>query len=455
MEIGLSLSLTSNKGVGGGTNIVFHGDSITDTPPPGVTLAQSYPQRFAVATAARQTGRYTVRQRGCSGSSWNFAGSTFSPGLSPNKLIDDALVYVDPYAGPNSQLVLFAGTNGIALAAHSAATEFADFETYLAARLAAGYVAGNISVVTMLPRDAITTARTDYNALLVAGAVTYGYKLVRLDLNTDIDGRAGFSDLNYYNADKVHPLASGHDQIAETVYDAVFGATWTPLTLHSAGRISLAEWFDMQDASSYTLATTKVATLTSKAPTGHVLAQATDASRPIYAATGINGYPAMDCTSGGRIFRNGTDYPDPTDFGFLVVEKQTTGSDYYVDLRNTTGGFASGAYVYHQVASTGVKAQGAAKTLTSAGTGHHILSGELSRTRVSGGTCCLREDGLSVGIADGNSGFTDSALTPAALYLGSSFGGGTIGEVVLTYGGWAACDRRRIEIYCRAKWGTP
>jgi lysophospholipase L1-like esterase len=136
----------------------------------------------------------------------------------------DAISFVDPAqrGGIPNYLVVFAGTNGIhpSLGNHSAATEYADFQSYIAARTAAGWAATRIAVCTMLPRTGVDeTVRTTFNALLVSGASTYGYKVARFDLNASI-GAAGQNLDTTYFYDGTHMTDAGH-AIAASIISAV------------------------------------------------------------------------------------------------------------------------------------------------------------------------------------------------------------------------------------------
>lgn len=140
--------------------------------------------------------------------------------------LTDDLSYVngvhDVATPQRKKLVAFAGTNGIVLKGNSAAQEYADFETWLAAALGGGWSADDMVVPTMLPRTGVSeVTRGDYNALLVSGASSYGYRLARFDLDPTM-GVAG-ADLNTtYYSDGTHPTTAGHAILAPIV-TAAFG----------------------------------------------------------------------------------------------------------------------------------------------------------------------------------------------------------------------------------------
>lgn len=139
-------------------------------------------------------------------------------------MIEDALLAVDnvQYSGATNWLVVFAGTNGIALGLHSAATEYANFKTYIAARIAAGWSADRIVAVTCLPRNGINnTIRDAFNASMAGDDGGYGYRLARVDLNTDIGENGDNLDTTYYY-DGIHPTEAGHAIIASVIFASMY-----------------------------------------------------------------------------------------------------------------------------------------------------------------------------------------------------------------------------------------
>lgn len=158
---------------------------------------------------------------GVNGSSWVYDwGSDAHVGT----LTDDAVAtggLLDVATPQGHKMVAFAGTNGIVLKGNSAAQEYADFETWLAATLTQGWLASDIVVCTMLPRTGVSeVTRAAYNALLVAGAATHGYRLARFDLDSTI-GVSG-ADLNTtYYSDGTHPTTAGHALLAQIVIAAL------------------------------------------------------------------------------------------------------------------------------------------------------------------------------------------------------------------------------------------
>jgi lysophospholipase L1-like esterase len=202
-------------------NIINHGDSISLTS----GVQNNYLPRLAALIQSNNKGLPKWTRCGSNGVSWNYAWAGGEP--YPYTLIQDIPLRVVPaYSGTLTNWVIaFAGTNGIDpfLGNHSAATEYANFQTYITALLATGIPASNVIVCTMLPRTGITDSiRTTYNASLVSGAATYGYQLARLDLNPNI-GFAGQNLTSWYQQPGgVHPVDAGQAIIASIIYGVMF-----------------------------------------------------------------------------------------------------------------------------------------------------------------------------------------------------------------------------------------
>lgn len=199
-------------------NLVAHGDSITRD-------QGRFNYVFGVrdAIVSGQGAVVSVTQRGINGISYNYRWPS-EP--YTETMITDAPISVDPARRSDipSWLIVFAGTNGMnaSLGNHSAATEYANFKTYIAARIAAGWTANRIVVVTMLPRTGFTDAtRQTFNTSLAGDDGGYGYRLARVDQNTTI-GDAGDDTNTTYYYDGTHPTEAGHAIIASVIYGAMF-----------------------------------------------------------------------------------------------------------------------------------------------------------------------------------------------------------------------------------------
>lgn len=197
--------------------MVTEGDSITRDQGPS-----NYTYVVANTVVTNKALKPKVLERGVNGISWNYA---WSGDPYTQTMIQDAPANVDAtrnnLAIPN-WLIGFAGTNGIALNGNSAAVEYAAFQTWIAARIAAGWSPGNIVIVTMLPRTAVSNVtRASYNALLVGGASTYGYKLARADLNAMIGANGQDLDPLYFY-DGTHLTVLGQSILGGIVYGVMF-----------------------------------------------------------------------------------------------------------------------------------------------------------------------------------------------------------------------------------------
>jgi hypothetical protein len=196
-------------------NFVAHGDSMTNFG------TGNYVERFIELVETYRSTEYDITStvRGVNGASWNYAWPSGDPIIS---LEDDAAAEIDSAINTNKRniLFLFAGSNGITINSNSAATEYAAFESYLSDRIAAGWSMSNIYVLTMLDRVDVTQGTIDdYNALLVAGAATHGYKIVYAGTDERLRAANRFPE---YSMDGVHPTAKGHYVIAQNIYDDFF-----------------------------------------------------------------------------------------------------------------------------------------------------------------------------------------------------------------------------------------
>jgi lysophospholipase L1-like esterase len=195
-------------------NIVSHGDSMTRDNPP-----TNYIQIVKGLILTNKAWNAKTTPRGINGISYNYAwsGDPYAATMIGDGSVVDAL----KFPGLNNWLFVMAGTNGMvaALGNHSAATEYADFKTYIAARIAAGWVASRIVVGTPLPRTGWTDAvRQSFITSVVGDDGGYGYKVARHDLGTI--GAAGADANTTYYYDGIHPTTTGHSVMGNTFYTA-------------------------------------------------------------------------------------------------------------------------------------------------------------------------------------------------------------------------------------------
>lgn len=174
---------------------------------------------YQAANPSKATQEYNF---GINGQSYDYVYPV-APSNSFGNLTADATTRVDPVLNDQGTkyLVIFAGTNGIHLKRNSGATEAALALAYVDARIAAGWTAANICLVTMLPRQGqYESERTAFNTALRAGATARGVKLA--DLDTTALGAAGAEFNSALYQDLIHPTAAGHVTIASVITAALF-----------------------------------------------------------------------------------------------------------------------------------------------------------------------------------------------------------------------------------------
>ena len=121
-------------------------------------------------------------------------------------------------------LIAYAGSNGLGLAGNSAATEYANFKTYIADRIAAGQPANRIVAVPTTARDSIAEpVREAYNAAMVGDDDDLGYRVARSDLDPDIGAAGANADTDWFY-DGLHLNNAGHARLAQIIYDTMFPA---------------------------------------------------------------------------------------------------------------------------------------------------------------------------------------------------------------------------------------
>jgi lysophospholipase L1-like esterase len=186
-------------------NLVAVGDSITA----GVGATTAYPALIASSL------RSQAFNQGVSGAGWPILAAQAAKEVDPRLSRTDRAFCTDP------DLVLFAGTNDIFNEEKTSAQTYALFQTYLSARLVAGWKPNKIVVVTMLPRSkSKENDRSAYNNNLVSGAATYGYMLARVDLDPNIGCSGCEANMSFY-VDGVHPNNTGQEMLANLICEAM------------------------------------------------------------------------------------------------------------------------------------------------------------------------------------------------------------------------------------------
>lgn len=194
------------------SSVICDGDSMTYGL--GVAVGSTYPQQL----------------EGLLGADWAVGDS----GANSDTVADmsgDAATEVDAFYdasayGADNWCVLFGGTNDLYFGASAATTE-SRIQTYCEDRQAVGF---KVVVCTVLPRsDAGTPAgfeadRQAVNTWLRANYESFADALADLAADTRIGDAGDEEDTTYYQADLVHPNATGAGVIAQIVYDAIQGA---------------------------------------------------------------------------------------------------------------------------------------------------------------------------------------------------------------------------------------
>lgn len=148
-----------------------------------------------------------------------FSTNLGSQGANMTDLTSQAATLVDPLfiAGAANVDVVFAGTNDIALSSSSAASVYASYQTYCAARHAVGW---KVVVIDMLPRGAGSeAARTTLNADFDADTCADAH--VKTTCNTSMWAAGANTNTTWYAADQIHPNTNGHSIIAGCLETAI------------------------------------------------------------------------------------------------------------------------------------------------------------------------------------------------------------------------------------------
>lgn len=200
--------------------VLSHGDSIP--------VVSDYPAKLGALIRANKPLNVEVYNQSVGGAGFVYTGFTSILNTLATTTIDPIIRTRTP--SRRVVLIIDAGTNDIWLAGQTAAQTYAAFETYLLARIAAGLPATDIYVETILPRShgnpgvaaAFEVIRQDYITLVVAGAGTHGYNLVRRDLNTDIGDFGDEQNATYYG-DMIHlNSVAGGAKAADLTYSVIY-----------------------------------------------------------------------------------------------------------------------------------------------------------------------------------------------------------------------------------------
>lgn len=206
-----------------GTWFVCHGDSITEGyGTTGWRTSDHYAYPY-LTTQLASSLTFGMVQLGISGQGFNYVYPVYPSSTFPNLTVD-AVNRVDPILSQTGSkyLIIFAGTNDIFLNGTSGANTWTLAETYINARISAGWTIANVCVGTMLPRqNAHESDRTAYNNAIRSNAAGMGYKVCDFAANTTI-GEAGDENNPTYYLDTIHPNDAGHAILAQIVKDTLF-----------------------------------------------------------------------------------------------------------------------------------------------------------------------------------------------------------------------------------------
>ena len=156
-------------------------------------------------------------------------------------LASQASTVVDPlYDGARrSVLVIFAGTNDVALSGTPGATVYSTLASYCNARRAVGW---KVCVVTMLPRTGTNTERATYNSLIRANWPSFADALADVGGDATIGQDGQNTNTTYYNADAIHPNSACHAILANYIRAATGKLLLPPARspLMTGGRLTLS-----------------------------------------------------------------------------------------------------------------------------------------------------------------------------------------------------------------------
>lgn len=258
---------------------------------------------------------------------------------------------------------------------------------------------------------------------------------------------------------KLPGSSQGHGYIGRASSVAAAPPAFSPASL--PGNII---WYDMQDATKYTLVSNKISALTDKSVAGNNATQSDATHRFTYNATGINGHPAMDYNSvASAVFMTNPISSLPGTY--CAVMQQSSDGVFFGTTVNQNGYLP---YVSSAVFQFSVPASGLATytTLPHATGVTDNVAYILCMDIISGANApVLYVNNVQV-TTSGTGSFSAAGLGSYSV-IGASYDGtvsvnqysyfltGFLGEVDGYTPSLSNADRNSLYTYLKAKWGTP
>jgi lysophospholipase L1-like esterase len=122
-------------------------------------------------------------------------------------MLANAPIHVDPLysaGGSKNVVVIWGGTNDIAINGATPASVYANMTSYVAARHARGW---KVIVPTMLSRNGFDTQKNSYNALILANSA--GADGIANFTGTPLGCDGCYSNTTWFQSDGIHPTQAG------------------------------------------------------------------------------------------------------------------------------------------------------------------------------------------------------------------------------------------------------
>lgn len=219
---------------------------------------------------------------------------------------------------------------------------------------------------------------------------------------------------------------------------AVDAVPWSPARLRS-----LALWLDAADASTITLATTKISQWNDKSGNGRNVTQGTDAERPTYTTNGQNGLPVATFAAGQTMAGTGFTHAGTWSCGVVVKNTNTQGV-FQIGAINGNGSLLIESNLYK---------------IRAANTGGATVTSVASTPAIVVGTSAASKQDIW---KNGGKGTADAQSAVAASSVAFTVGGlnattyrmnGFIAELVIVAAVMTTSEQRALTSYLSKKWG--